>query len=839
MSEPVELNEQQRQAVLHLEGPLLVHAPVGTGKTTVLAHRAAHAIASGRDPASLLCLSFTNRAARQMRERIASLLGGKGNEIAVRTFHGFCTHVLRLEADNLGLHADFTICDEADARELLLDAWRQQTARASAPERLSDVLARLAERLKGPQAIEDPDPEGLLLCLAEELGLEDLSAIDGLDPVRLVVEYNARLEASGALDFADLIARVNRLFVEREDRLAYWQELYPWAQVDEVQDTTAAEYGILARLGAVSRNLAFFGDLDQTIYEWRGSQPWRLLSEFERRFAPIQQIELTRNYRSSRLILEACVSLIRTCDRAVTRTIECFSGLDGKKVFLHGDASPDEEARWIARSIKQITTKYGVERRHMAILVRTNQQAAELSQVLAAEKVEHFLVDRVPFFRQPEIKDALALVRSLLNPLDISSLQRILGRGTLGVPGEVLNQVRRLPSSVGLKLIDLVDPLTHEDLDPFGLLLRRLEEGRVVLFDVETTGLDVTRDDVVELAAVRLGTTGEIASFQSLLRTDRPLEEAARVHGITAEMLTRDGRPPGEVFAAFRRFVSGCVLVGHNVHYDLNIVRSQMRRLGLDWEEEPRAYDTLDMSRRLFSLPRYTLTAVCQSLSLSAMPIHRAMDDVQATWQLLRRMIPPLLASRAARQRTAGQFTTAFREVSEKLEHWRKLAECERPIILLNRVLDESGLLSHWEKQDQGNKRAARLHELATLFGQYDDPDLAPREALLNLTHLAALGNEMDRYLESEDKVLVLTAHQAKGLEFDTVFIAGATDRQFPSPRSVREGRVAEEHRLFYVAMTRARSRLIISYPTQNGDGRTQEPSRFLAVLPTETFQQL
>src|SRR5437773_8811757 len=121
-----QLNEQQRQAVLHLEGPLLVHAPVGTGKTTVLAHRAAYAIQSGRDPATLLCLSFTNRAARQMRERIAALLGGRGNEITVRTFHGFCTQALRLEADTLGLPHDFSICDDADTRELLLDAWRQQ-----------------------------------------------------------------------------------------------------------------------------------------------------------------------------------------------------------------------------------------------------------------------------------------------------------------------------------------------------------------------------------------------------------------------------------------------------------------------------------------------------------------------------------------------------------------------------------------------------------------------------------------------------------------------------------------------------------------------------------------
>src|SRR5438270_604044 len=144
----------------------------------------------------------------------------------------------------------------------------------------------------------------------------------------------------------------------------------------------------------------------------------------------------------------------------------------------------------IAWAVEQIATRHGVARRQMAILVRTNKDAADLSQLLAREKVEHFLIDKVPFFRQPEIKDVLALVRFLLNPLDSSSLRRVLSRGTLGVPLDVIEEVRRLPAELGLRLADLVDPLTHEDFDPFGLLLRRLDEGRLVVFDTETTCLE-------------------------------------------------------------------------------------------------------------------------------------------------------------------------------------------------------------------------------------------------------------------------------------------------------------------------------------------------------------
>jgi DNA helicase-2/ATP-dependent DNA helicase PcrA len=208
------------------------------------------------------------------------------------------------------------------------------------------------------------------------------------------------------------------------------------------------------------------------------------------------------------------------------------------------------------------------------------------------------------------------------------------------------------------------------------------------------------------------------------------------------------------------------------------------------------------------------------------------MDDVRTTWQLLQRLVPCLLTGKALRERHVAQHAGAFEGVRRNLQHWHELLERERPIFALERMLDESGLRDFWGRQEHGKKRQSNLLELARLFGLYDDDTLAPREAMLNVANLASLGNDLDRYLEGEDKVFLLTVHQAKGLEFDTVFIAGATDRQFPSARSAREGRLDEEHRLFYVAMTRARRRLFITHHRKDGEDRPQTPSRFLASIP-------
>ena len=825
------LNERQDEAVRHVRGPLLVLAPVGTGKTTVIARRTAHAIEEGVDPSGILCLSFTNRAAREMKDRIVARLGRQAADVHVSTFHGLCAHILRHEADALGLAPDYTICDEEDAKELLETLAADFGLRALGGEALGGGLYSFMEKvtLASLAGDGDADVDGLFAGFANN-DRSGCLAPAHFNPQALIDRYHQHLAAHDLVDFTGLIASVARLFHDHADRLEKWRRVYHWVQVDEVQDTNGPEYAAIARLAACHRNLAFFGDVDQTIYEWRGSDPRAVLGRFREEFGPVKEIALTRNYRSARRVLEACESFIRCLDTAVTRRLEPDSAADGS-VCVRGAAGPGEEAEWIAATIHDLGQNHGLRNRDVAVLARSNAIATEVSKVMTRRKIPHFVIENLRFFRRPEVKDATAVVRVLLNRCDPGSLMRLLVRVPGGLRPETLTAVRRLPAEAGLRVTDFIDPVTFSYGDPFGLVLERLEQDRVVVFDVEATGLDVNRDEIVELAAVRAGAGGVREQFHAFLRPSISVGPSAAIHGFTDEFLAREGKDPAAVLADFLRFAGDGVLVGHNVGYDLAILRSQCRRLGI---ECPRfgSCDTLDVARRFCRLRRYTLAHLCQELDLGVRPSHRAADDVAATWRLLEHLLDPVRRSQGVRLGLVARLRGEFRAWAERFEGWRDCLETERPIFLLERILDESGLRRHWEGQPDGGRRKANLLELSYLFGRYDDPRLSPREALVRIAGIASLGNETDRYIEQEDKVLVLTVHQAKGLEFDTVFIAGATDQEFPTWHSRRDGRIDEEHRLFYVALSRARNRVFVSWSEADARGRERTASRFLAMIP-------
>jgi DNA helicase-2/ATP-dependent DNA helicase PcrA len=881
-----ELNDQQREAVNHLFGPLVVMAPVGTGKTTVLAHRAAAAIRAGVEPGHILCLSFTNRAAREMRERIRQLIGVPAGQITVRTFHGLCAYVLRYEAETLGIPADFTVCDEEDVRAGLVNLCRRQGLDGEYLDKLAGILSHFLQRVKlAPYSEEDPDRLDDYFAAAVRQSSLSFADLPRVDLRRVVSDYQQFLLANSVLDFTDLILHVARLFSDFPEALERWRQHYSWLQVDEVQDVTLAEYGIVARLAAVSKDVALFGDFDQTIYEWRGSQPHRVLGKFQRQFDPVREILLTKNYRATRHMLRACEAFIHANRRFVTLAIEPMTHVPGNKVFLHTEATPQDEAHWIADAIEVLRTEGGIPNREIAVLTRTNAANDEVARALEARGIEHLVIDHFRFFRRMEVKDAISYLRFLLNGRDSQSLLRLLQRPPGKVAPGIVEQVRTVPAEVGLRLTDFLDPVTYQYGDPFGLLLEKLGQGQVVVFDVEATGLDLAQDEIIELAAVRLspsplapggrgvggagvawgspgvatpglgafpltpdlshagpprGEGGKTADrFHEYLFPAKSVGESARVHNLTDDFLAAHGRPAAEVLSAFLHFSAGCLLLGHNVHYDVNILGSQLRRLGLPHPPRFASADTLDMARRFYRLPSYTLAALCRELRLPVTPSHRAADDVDATCALLDVLLPHLRRRKAERERLVAQYAPALRPLADCFERWRALVDEERPAALLQRILDESGLFAYWERQSDGGKAAARLRDLVALFRRYDDPTMAPRDALLTIANLASLGVETDKYLEREDKVVVLTVHQAKGMEFDAVFIAGATDNDFPSRRSQKEGRLEEEHRLFYVALTRARNVLVITYPARDNANRPQPPSRYLAQIPAELRQQL
>ena len=832
-----ELNGEQRRAVSLCRQPLLVLAPVGTGKTQVLSLRAAAAIGEGVDPATMLCLSFTNKAAREMRGRLVRMLGSKAAVITTRTFHALCSSILRADAARLGTDSDFIIYDEEDCKEIFWHLWRQRGIHVPTEDqdRFENCLFAAAEQARLSKYNEPAarDAETVFRGALQDAYFKALDRRQDFHFPAMLRDYVSALRQNHALDFADLILGVLLLWEEQPAVLARWQESFCWIQVDEVQDTSRAEYRVLRQLAAGHRQLSFFGDVDQTIYEWRGSAPFEILEQYRRDFGPVEEIVFTKNYRSTQGILRACAAFIAAYGRATTRQIIAQVAEEGEPVSVHGAASAASEAKWIAERITRLRQRQELRFRDIAVLTRTNFTAADLSGHLERLGVPHLQVDQMRFFDRAEIKAAVAHLRVLLNRHDGNSFWRYLQTPPKGIGEAVVHELRQATTQ-GLKWTDLLDHDSLRDGDPFAALFHALERNGVVVLDVETTGLDTSRDEIVELAAARCGTQGITDRYHAYARPSRPVGASERVHGLSDEFLRGNGREPEAVLGEFQQFARDALIAGHNLGFDLAILRSQMARLGLCEPAGARTQDTLEIARRLYRFNRYSLGSVCKQLGLNAQPTHRAADDVAATVELLLHLAGRLKDGEQYRRQLFLKHGAKFAALAQKLDHWRARMQVERPHELLARVLDESGLAAWYEGRKGEERRVENLKELLRLFTSLDEETLSPLESLLHILNQVALGNGADRQAGEEDRVMLLTVHQAKGMEFDTVFIAGATDSEFPSLRSQREGRLDEEHRLFYVAMSRAKKRLFFTYPQVDHFGRKTLPSRYLHLLPEE-----
>lgn len=829
-----QLNPEQAEAVRAVDERLLVLAPVGTGKTNVLALRTAWAMEQGRDPRQILCLSFTNKAAREMSVRLAQMLGdSRARQVASKTFHGLCASILREEAQELGLDGDFLIYDEEDCRTL----WGQVLENSGFPmpqlQRERNELeffyyqvgqqARLSKWEKVSKPIEvvfretrERHPRVFLPARAEMQFRAQLGA------------YMHALRESHALDFADLIDGVNRLFEENAGALRRWQLRFSWIQVDEVQDTNYGEYRVISLLAEQHRNLSFFGDIDQTIYEWRGSDPYAILDEFQRDYAPVREIHLVQNYRSTETILRACERVVRGLRGSVTKRIVAHSGERGEPLEFFEADELEEEAGWIAQRIRALREKHGLEYRDFAVLTRTNFRARDLSQAFTAEALPHIQVDEFKFFQRMEVKDAMAALRLIDNPHDGQSLDRYLARPPKGIGAATMRALRGPVRETGLKLGDLLRPETYRHGDPFAPLLKADASRQLVVFDLETTGTDRTRHEIVEIAARRLGTEER---FHRLVRPECGVGDSVSVHGLTEDELMRGGVPAQQAIEEFRVFAGEAVLSGHNVAaFDVPFLDVVSERLGLPGWRESEVFDTLDLVRRFYKLPRYRLDKLAEHFQFKSKPSHRAMDDVETTCELLAVLLDNLRRKETERRAALKKYGDRLEPLAAKMEHWRARAQLERPHELLGRVLEESGLGQYYEDKDEAS-RVENLKRLVRLMEVFDNSVWTPREALRQAVQLSSLGQDTDQYDAGEDRVALLTVHQAKGLEFDTVFVAHACEDEFPSARSVAEGRLDEEHRLFYVAVSRAKRRLLCTWSRRRESGRPASPSRYLVYL--------
>ncbi len=434
------LNDEQRRAVLATEGPLLVLAGAGSGKTRVITRRIAHLLATGVPASAILAVTFTNKAAREMRERVAALVGPRARDLTVSTFHALCLKLLRAHPAELGLPPGFAICDEAD----------QQVAAKGALREL-----RIAEAKMNPRAALSR----ISLWKSRGLGPE-AAAAEAADDWELLAAkayrgYEAQLRRSRTVDFDDLLLLAGRLLREHPAVLAKLQDRWRYLLVDEYQDTNAPQYEVLRLLAARHRNLAVVGDDDQSIYGWRGADVKKILG-FSKDFPDATVVRLETNYRSTDRILEAANLVIRNNPARHPKTLVAASGA-GEPVRIYELDDEEHEAEFVVSEISSLVRRGEAKLGDVAILFRTAVQPRAFEGALRAARIPYDLVGGMSFFDRKEVRDVLAYLRLAANPHDEPSLLRVVNVPPRGVGKSSVDKLLDVATKRGISAAAVLD----------------------------------------------------------------------------------------------------------------------------------------------------------------------------------------------------------------------------------------------------------------------------------------------------------------------------------------------------------------------------------------------
>jgi ATP-dependent DNA helicase UvrD/PcrA len=437
------LNPSQRQAVLHVDGPLLILAGAGSGKTRVITHRIAHLISvHAVAPWQILALTFTNKAAEEMRHRIERLLGASGQDIWVSTFHAACARLLRRDIEHLGRHTrSFVILDSSDQSALIKECLRELNISPEryAPQAIAGNISRLKNQLKTAAQFAR---EG-----TQDFGMEEA--------VRRVYQlYEKKLLEQNALDFDDLLMQTGQLFEEVPEVLRYYQQKFRYILVDEYQDTNHAQYRIIRLLAGEHRNLCVVGDDDQSIYAWRGADIGNILS-FERDYPECAVVKLEENYRSTRSILAAAGKVIDKNTERKGKSLWTQREAGDKLTYFEA-VDETQEAGLICQTIRRLHQSAGLEYRDVAIFYRTNAQSRAIEDALRLANIPYQMVGGLKFYERKEVKDLLAYLRLLVNPRDSVSLRRVINVPPRGIGKVTVDKIAAHAEIRGIPLYEAI-----------------------------------------------------------------------------------------------------------------------------------------------------------------------------------------------------------------------------------------------------------------------------------------------------------------------------------------------------------------------------------------------
>jgi DNA helicase-2/ATP-dependent DNA helicase PcrA len=536
------LNPDQLDAVAHESGPLLVIAGAGSGKTRVLTHRIAHLIHNGVHPSKILAITFTNKAAAEMRERVGALVGPVVKTMWVSTFHSACVRILRANGDLLGYPRQFSIYDSADSNRLTSYVIRDLglDAKRFTPRGVHAIISLWKNELIDPDEAQ-----------RRAQNIFDRKHAD------VYAEYQARLLKAGAMDFDDLLTNTVKLFREHGDVLEHYRQRFQHILVDEYQDTNQAQNEMVLLLADGHRNVCVVGDTDQSVYKFRGAD-FRNILEFEEAFPDVTTVILDQNYRSTQTILDAANAVIDNNVERKPKSLWTDSGM-GERITRYHAEDEGDEATWVAGSARQLHADDGINFREMAVLYRTNAQSRVIEEAFMRQGVPYKVVGGTRFYDRREVKDAMAYLRAVINPADEVSVKRVLNVPKRGV-GDA--SVAKLDAFAAAEGIAFAEALHRADeagvtgpavrgiasfvglLDTMGTVVADPDQGPgdVLQAALEGSGYlaELEAEDTIE-AHTRIENLGElVGSAREFTVMDEFLEQVALV-------ADTDDLPDGEI----------------------------------------------------------------------------------------------------------------------------------------------------------------------------------------------------------------------------------------------------------------------------------------------------
>lgn len=501
------LNEQQQKAVKATDGPLLIMAGAGSGKTRVLTHRIAYLMVEKEiAPWNILAITFTNKAAREMKERIRAILGGASEDIWISTFHSMCVRILRRDIDRIGFNRNFSILDTTDQQSVIKQIMKDRNMDTKKYDyrAILGSISSAKNELVGPEEYLKTASDYFTKVTAD-----------------VYTEYQKRLRKNSALDFDDLIMMTIQLFQLVPEVLEYYQRKFQYIHVDEYQDTNRAQYMLVKLLASRFRNLCVVGDSDQSIYRWRGADIANILS-FEKDYPNANMIFLEQNYRSTKKILAAANKVIDNNQNRKPKNL-WTENADGNKIFYYRADNEQGEAQFVAGKINELVQDGSRKYSDIAILYRTNAQSRVMEEVLLKSNINYAIVGGTKFYDRKEIKDLLAYLRLIANPDDDISLRRVINVPKRGIGATSMDKVADYADQYDVSIYKALESVEMAGISGKATKAAREFHTLITNYTNQQEYLSVT--ELVEEVIKKTG-------YREMLQAEKTIESQSRLENI-------------------------------------------------------------------------------------------------------------------------------------------------------------------------------------------------------------------------------------------------------------------------------------------------------------------